>query len=56
MWNKFMVIKLFPSRCGDAGDPGSAAGCDALLRRTEDFCAFKLGDHLGGGAPPLSKL
>lgn len=30
--------------------------CDALLRRAEDFCAYKLGDHLGGDAPPLLAL
>lgn len=26
---------------------------DALLRRTEDFWAYKHGDHLGADAPPL---
>lgn len=29
---------------------------DALLRRAEDLCVFKLGDHLRGGAPPLQSL
>lgn len=42
-----------------SGDPGSAGSwlcCDALLRRTEGWCAFKPGDHLGAGAPPLRAL
>lgn len=44
------VVRDFGTRC--RGILPLPARCDALLQLSEDFCAFKPGITLGGGAPP----